>query len=33
MNNKKIIEFGLGIIWRIMQISEGVILLGHRLDG
>ena len=29
MNNKTIIEFGLGIIWRIMEISEGVIRLGR----
>ena len=26
MNNKTIIEFGFLIIWRIMDISEGVIL-------
>ena len=25
MNNKTIIEFGFRIIWRIMEISEGVI--------
>ena len=31
MKNKTIIEFGFRIIWRIMQISEGVIPLG--LDG
>ena len=31
MNNKTIIEFGFGIIWRIMDISEGVIRLGHTL--
>ena len=28
MNNKTIIEFGFRIIWRIMEISEGVIRLG-----
>ena len=28
MNNKTIIEFGFPIIWRIMEISEGVIRLG-----
>ena len=28
MNNKAIIEFGFRRIWRILQISEGVILLG-----
>ena len=28
MNNKAIIEFGFRIIWRIMEISEGVILVG-----
>ena len=27
MNNKTIIEFGFRIIWRIMEISEGVIRL------
>ena len=27
MNNKTIIEFGFRIIWRIMEISEGVIHL------
>ena len=26
MNNKTIIEFGFRIIWRIMEISEGVIV-------
>ena len=25
MNNKTIIEFGFRILWRIMEISEGVI--------
>ena len=30
MNNEKIIEFGLRIISRIMEISEGVIRLGLR---
>ena len=30
MNNKTIIEFGFCIIWRIMEISEGVIRLGLR---
>ena len=30
MNNKTIIEFGFRIIWRIMDISEGVIRLGLR---
>ena len=30
MNNKAIIEFGSRRIWRILQISEGVILLGLR---
>ena len=29
MNNKTIIEFGLRVIWRIMEISEGVICLGR----
>ena len=28
MNNKAIIEFGFRIIWRIMEISQGVIRLG-----
>ena len=28
MNNKAITEFGFRIIWRIMEISEGVILVG-----
>ena len=28
MNNKTIIEFGFRIIWRIVEISEGVIRLG-----
>ena len=31
MNNKAIIEFGFRIIWRIMEIEEGVIRLGLRL--
>ena len=30
MNNKTIIEFGFPIIWRIMEISEGVIRLRLR---
>ena len=30
MNNKTIIEFGFRIIWRIMEISKGVIRLGLR---
>ena len=30
MNNKTVIEFGFRIIRRIMEISEGVILLGLR---
>ena len=29
MNNKPIIKFGFRIIWRIMEISKGVIRLGH----
>ena len=29
MNNKRIIEFGFHIIWRIMEISEGVICRGR----
>ena len=29
MNDKTIIEFGFRIVWRIMEISEGVV----RLDG
>ena len=32
MNNKTIIEFGFRIMWRIMEISEGVILLDTLLD-
>ena len=28
MNNETVIEFGFGIIWRIMEISEGVIRQG-----
>ena len=28
MNNKTIIEFDFRIIWRIMEISEGVMRLG-----
>ena len=32
MNNKTIIEFNLRIIWRIMDISEGVILLNLHND-
>ena len=28
-NNKTVIEFGFGIIWRIMEISEGVIRRGR----
>ena len=30
MNNKTIIEFSFRIIWRIMEISVGVICLGLR---
>ena len=30
MNNKTIIELGFHIIWRIMDISEGIIRLGPR---
>ena len=30
MNDKTITEFGFIIIWRIMEISEGVIRLGLR---
>ena len=33
MNNKTIIEFGFYIIWRIMEISEGVICPGLRPRG
>ena len=33
MNNKTIIEFGFRIIWRIMEISEGVIPRGRRPRG
>ena len=29
MNNKTVIEFGFRIIWRIMEISEGVIRRGR----
>ena len=29
MNNKTIIEFGFRIIWRITEISEGVIRRGR----
>ena len=29
MNNKTIIEFGICIIWKIMEISEGVIHRGR----
>ena len=29
MNNKTVIEFGFGIIWRIMEIPEGVIRRGR----
>ena len=32
MNNKTIIEFGLRILWRIMEISEGVIRDNTLLD-
>lgn len=32
MNKKAIIEFGLSMIWRIMQISAGVIRLNTLLD-
>ena len=31
MNNKTIIDFSFRIIWRIMDISEGVIRLGRDL--
>ena len=31
MNNKTIIEFGFRIIWRIMEIEEGVIRRGRTL--
>ena len=31
MNDKTIIEFGFRIIWRIMEISEGVIRRGRTL--
>ena len=31
MNNKSIIEFVFRIIWRIMEISEGVIRLGRNI--
>ena len=31
MNNKTVIEFGFRIIWKIMEISVGVIRLGHTL--
>ena len=30
MNNKTITKFGFRIVWRIMEISEGVIRLGLR---
>ena len=29
MNNKTIVEYGFRIIWRIMEISEGVICRGR----
>ena len=29
MNDKTIIEFGFRILWRIMEILEGVIRRGH----
>ena len=29
MNNNTIIEFGFRIIWRIMEISQGVLRLGR----
>ena len=32
MNNKTIIELGFLIMWRIMEISEGIILLDTLLD-
>ena len=32
MNNKTIFELGFRIMWRIMEISEGVILLDTLLD-
>ena len=31
MNSKTIIEFGFRILWRIMEISEGVIRLDNTL--
>ena len=31
MNNKTIIEFGFGIIWRVMEISEDVIRRGRNI--
>ena len=31
MNNKTIVEFGFRILWRIMEISEGVIRLDNTL--
>ena len=31
MNNKTIVEFGFRILWRIMEISEGVIRLYNTL--
>ena len=31
MNNKTIIEFGFCIIWRIIEISEGVIRRGRNI--
>ena len=31
MNNKTVIEFGFRILWRIMEISEGVIRLDNTL--
>ena len=33
MNNKTIIEYGFRIIWRIMEIEEGVTRLVYGFDG
>ena len=33
MNNRTIIEFDFHIVWRIMEISEGVIASAYDLDG
>ena len=32
MNNKTIIEFSFRIIWRIMDVEEGVILRGRKVE-